>query len=568
MKLTEEQKKLLASLLRKNKSEQGLSDSEKATMEAMKGVASLEKIELDDSFLEKYGSEDASITDEDLKRLISEEVSKSIKENGADTKSIVDAVIKAMGEKKDGSIDESLISTAVTKALSEQKITITDEQMKHISEALNKNKGLTNDQIDEKIKKGIEEGLKNFRKDSTVMFPGDNSKGFSAPISGRHGNLTVAKKQLLNICLQGMTDDALAINKSVRPKNMDDGISEEILTQAKSFGERFLDGFMSGRKEAMVTVDGHIFPADLSSTLQYRLYLDSQLAAALAPNEIQMPTNPYTLPIGTTRVKFRKGKEAPGTTTSDKKGFSDVTLKAEKLIGIAEYSYEYGEDAIIPVLNVLMDDMAAGATESWEDAIINGDKSATHMDADVSGDDDSRTLINGLRKLTLAQAAKTTVDLSVGGYSVKNILKAKTLMGKYGMKVSDLLLTVSTTGLNTLLGLTETLTVDKAGASAARILTGQVPSIFGIPIIVSEAIRPSSASGKITSTAADNTKDSFLLIYRPSMYVGTRRGFMVETEQDKRRQVNYIIASFRRDFQLKESLAEAPSAVYAYNIGD
>jgi len=49
--------------------------------------------------------------------------------------------------------------------------------------------------------------------------------------------------------------------------------------------------------------------------------------------------------------------------------------------------------------------------------------------------------------------------------------------------------------------------------------------------------------------------------------VGVKRGFTVEVEQDKKAQVNYVIASFRRDFIAKETpSATEPLIVAGYNF--
>lgn len=411
---------------------------------------------------------------------------------------------------------------------------------------------------EDQIKKLVEEVVNtNLRNQSKNFYPVDED--INVPLSGHKGNLSVAEYQLLNICkMTGKVIDA----KNV-PTDINDGIPESVRKSAEQAGAKFVQSLRMGRKDVFTTGDGHIFPSDLSSTLLYRLYLESQLAAALISQEIPMPTDPYTLPIATTRIKYRKGSEAPATTNADKIGLSDVTLKTAKLIGITDFSYEAAEDSIIPVLPMLMDDLAKGAVESLENAIINGDTATTHQDEDTTAADDAAKLFDGLRKFALAQAS-CKVDMATGGISAASILKMKASMGKYGLRPSDLLLVVSASGYNTMLGLDETLTVDKAGPGVARILTGVVPSIYNIPIIVSEAIKATNASGVVDATDTNNIKDSLLLLYKPSLILGSRRGFTVESEVDKKRQVNSLIASFRRDFKLKEPLSSAPTVILGY----
>ncbi len=96
-------------------------------------------------------------------------------------------------------------------------------------------------------------------------------------------------------------------------------------------------------------------------------------------------------------------------------------------------------------------------------------------------------------------------------------------------------------------------------------MTGTADSIFGIRIVTSSQIREDlNASGVYDGTTV--TKGSLLLVHKPSWLVGSRRGFTVEVETFKKRQINSVIASFRRAFTPKETPSVAlPSVVLGYN---
>ena len=547
--LTEEQKKRLAALHIKDAA--ALTEQEQKELAALTTMAEVDGLSIDDAFMAQYGpTEDRPLTGDELKKHISDAVTEGLKHysGNMDVSRLAEEITKSLNIPDTGKgIAPEDLKSAVASALSAEAI-IESLQSK-----------LPTVPGEDQIKKLVEEVVNaNLRNQSKNFYPVDED--INVPLSGHKGNLSVAEYQLLNICkMTGKVIDAKNI-----PTDINDGIPESIRKSAEQAGARFVQSLRMGRKDVFTTDDGHIFPSDLSSTLLYRLYLESQLAAALISQEIPMPTDPYTLPIATTRIKYRKGSEAPTTTTTaDKIGLSDVTLKTAKLIGITDFSYEAAEDSIIPVLPMLMDDLAKGAVESLENAIINGDTAPTHQDGDITAADDAARLFDGLRKFALAQAS-CKVDMATGGISAASILKMKASMGKYGLRPSDLLLVVSASGYNTMLGLDETLTVDKAGPGVARILTGVVPSIYNIPIIVSEAIKATNTSGVVDATDADNIKDSLLLLYKPSLILGSRRGFTVESEVDKKRQVNSLIASFRRDFKLKEPLSSAPTVILGY----
>lgn len=544
--LTEEQKKRLAALHIKDAA--ALTEQEQKELAALTTMAEVDGLSIDDAFMAQYGpTEDRPLTGDELKKHISDAVTEGLKHysGNMDVSKLAEEITKSLNIPDTGKgIAPEDLKSAVASALSAEAI-IESLQSK-----------LPTVPGEDQIKKLVEEVVNaNLRNQSKNFYPVDED--INVPLSGHKGNLSVAEYQLLNICkMTGKVIDAKNI-----PTDINDGIPESIRKSAEQAGAKFVQSLRMGRKDVFTTGDRHIFPSDLSSTLLYRLYLESQLAAALISQEIPMPTDPYTLPIATTRIKYRKGSEAPATTTADKIGLSDVTLKTEKLIGITDFSYEAAENSIIPVLPMLMDDLAKGAVESLENAIINGDTAETHQDKDITAADDAAKLFNGLRKFALAQPS-CKVDMATGGISAASILKMKASMGKYGLRPSDLLLVVSASGYNTMLGLDETLTVDKAGPGAARILTGVVPSIYNIPIIVSEAIKATNISGIVDAT--NNIKDSLLLLYKPSLILGSRRGFTVESEVDKKRQVNSLIASFRRDFKLKEPLSNAPTVILGY----
>lgn len=546
--LTEEQKKRLAALHIKDAA--ALTEQEQKELAALATMAEVDGLSIDDAFMAQYGpAEDRPLTGDELKKHISDAVTEGLKHysGNMDVSRLAGEITKSLNIPDTGKgIAPEDLKSAVASALSAEAI-IESLQSK-----------LPTVPGEDQIKKLVEEVVNaNLRNQSKNFYPVDED--INVPLSGHKGNLSVAEYQLLNICkMTGKVIDA----KNV-PTDINDGIPESVRKSAEQAGAKFVQSLRMGRKDVFTTGDGHIFPSDLSSTLLYRLYLESQLAAALISQEIPMPTDPYTLPVATTRIKYRKGSEAPATTTADKTGLSDVTLKTAKLIGITDFSYEAAEDSIIPVLPMLMDDLAKGAVESLENAIINGDTAETHQDKDITAADDAAKLFDGLRKFALAQAS-CKVDMATGGISAASILKMKASMGKYGLRPSDLLLVVSASGYNTMLGLDETLTVDKAGPGAARILTGAVPSIYNIPIIVSEAIKATNTSGVVDATNTNNIKDSLLLLYKPSLILGSRRGFTVESEVDKKRQVNSLIASFRRDFKLKEPLSSAPTVILGY----
>ena len=548
MKLTNAQRKRLAVLLGKTALQ--MSADEVSELATLKALAAEDKVTLDEAFVKEAlaleDDGDTALTADQLKGMVASALADTLASKGIDQ----DAIIKAVEDANKGHVKLADIQNAVKTALAAftpaNTATETADAIKAaVAEA---QKGaLTADQLASAFERALTSAG---RVSAKNVFPTDGA-GDTDLVAHRAGNLTVAGKELLNVCL-GLPQQ--------------NGIDAKLFTRATARGSKMLDGV---RTKTLTTggagAGAELIPSDLSSELQMRLYLESALAAAMIGQEINMPTDVYKMPLKTTRTAFRKGSEAPGSDpASSEPGTGLVTLDAQKLIGIADYSYEADEDAIIPILPMLQDDLASGAADALEDAIINGDVTATHQDTDSQGTTLPVRLFSGLRKYALA--GSSTTSWTSGNVTAANILAALKGMGKYGIRRSELLLVCGPRGYNDLVGLTETLTVEKVGnPNLARILTGAAGVVFGVPIIVSERNREDLNTTGVNGASA-NTFGSMLFIHKPSWYLGVRRGFTVETDADKKKQVKSVIASFRRAFVPRETpSATVPSVRLAFN---
>jgi hypothetical protein len=120
-------------------------------------------------------------------------------------------------------------------------------------------------------------------------------------------------------------------------------------------------------------------------------------------------------------------------------------------------------------------------------------------------------------------------------------------MGAYGLNPRDLALIVSIKDYNALLVQDEISRADSFG-SGYTFGSGTLSQIFGIDVVPSARMRTDLTAGGVNAAAA-STLGAAALIHVPSWFVGVKRGFTVETDQDKVAQVNQVIASFRRDFK-------------------
>lgn len=307
-------------------------------------------------------------------------------------------------------------------------------------------------------------------------------------------------------------------------------------------------------------------PRELSGDLIRRVNLQLKVAGLF--RMIPMPTQPFDLPaVGVTRQ--RTGSHAQQTADTGQTKFKAltpntraVTLTAIKLAARVLVSKEAEEDAIIAILPWIRDEIVEYLAADWEDTILNGDTTATHMDSDTTASDDPRKQLLGLRKLTPA-GAKT--DVGGGVMTVAALRANRKKMKKYAVDPNKLAHITSSSGIIDLLSDPSVITLDKMGPQAT-ILAGQLASVDGSPIIVSEYVRLDlNATGVFDGTTT--TKTETLTVHTGAFIQGERRGITTQylTELYAESDQDAMVASFRRAFSPLYPLATEPTVALAYN---
>lgn len=373
--------------------------------------------------------------------------------------------------------------------------------------------------------------------------PGDaNRSQIEIPLGWTKGNLPVHAKQLLNVIMK---------------RHMNDGIDAADMTKAIAFGDNLLLGRRMG-KALTSTGSGtgdELVPTDMSSEIQRRLYLKSDLASAMAAFEIDMPTDPFQLPMTTTLpTMYLEAVENTAATGSDI-GTAAPTLDAKTLMGMVQFSYELSEDAIVPVLPIIQDRMAEAAAQTVEDILLNGDTTATHMDTDYQTVAKHRARAwKGIRRLSLGVAG-CYKDISSGGFTAANVSATLSQMGKYGVNASDVLFVIGTKTYHLLRNWDEFKTFDKAGDRATLFNGNRVMTVWGMPLIVSNFCREDVDDTGVNG-ASGNTYYVFSLLYRPNFMLGRRREFTIKVKDEITTPTWSVVFSMRKAF----TPMETPSA--------
>jgi HK97 family phage major capsid protein len=383
------------------------------------------------------------------------------------------------------------------------------------------------------------------------------------PFGDSKESLTVAQKQLHNVLLH---------------KHVNEGIPESSLKTAEARGSQRLSRIMNRKisGKALDTGsgnDGTHFSrvnVDLASELQERLYAESLLANKLTSVEINMPTNPFKLPVATSRPNFRlQAENAATATTASDVGTANVTLDTFKLVGISDYSYEVDEDSVLAILPIITQQLSSSAADAFEAAIINGSKAGTHFD----GDTDTalgvtatlpEAAVEGLVQKALTGAE--VVENTAGAFSTDKIGKMRGKMGVYGLRPQDLALIVSIQDYNALV-VHEDIAQARMWGEGNSLRNGNADQVFGIDVIPSGQMRDDVDATGVQNGGNDDTFGRSVLMHVPSFVVGVRRGFTVEVDRDMKRQVNSVIASFRRDFQSIGTVGGAAGEVTSMSLG-
>ena len=287
--------------------------------------------------------------------------------------------------------------------------------------------------------------------------------------------------------------------------------------------------------------------------------------AALFPR-INIPTNPWKMPIaGADATAYRVAE--PTTDTESKisastPGTVAATFDAEIFGARSLWSKSLDMDSIVAILPYATSQFVAAFVGAEETAIINGDTDGTHQDSDIGASTTvAQTAWDGLRKKAIAQSVATATTCTA-----LNLGVVRKALGKWGVDPTELAFIIGVSNAHALLADTNLLTVDKMGAQAT-ILNGQIGSVFGVPVIVSEHVRENvNASGVYDGITA--TKTTMLCVRRSEFAIGQRSALNIEVNDSLYGETyqRVLYGFMREDFQHVGSAATNDDVAIAYNV--
>jgi HK97 family phage major capsid protein len=339
-----------------------------------------------------------------------------------------------------------------------------------------------------------------------------------------------------------------------------------------NFRKMFVDKGSDFAKALDSTTAGGVdewVPTELSPNLVEKIRLQLKVAALF--QTVQMPSNPYQLPVEIGDFDSFLQPENTGDTgqtiipvgdTSNISANATFTAKGHMTRVLA--SKEASEDSIIPILPLIERKIVQALANGREDIFLNGDNTGSHMDSDTAGGSSQarRKLTKGLR--ALAYLNSYTRDLST--LSLNNLLDMIGDMGVYGVSAANTAWITSISGMIALAKIEQLQTLDKVGAGAV-VLNGQVGTCLGRPVIVSEFQRNDLDTTGIY--AASSAKTTIILANRDAIALGekSRPTTQLLTELYAVYNQNALLATERIDIQSLFPIASSRVVNLGINVG-
>jgi len=255
----------------------------------------------------------------------------------------------------------------------------------------------------------------------------------------------------------------------------------------------------------------------------------SQIAETTAKHTAQIPSTP-----------------APSSGTTTK-----VTFTAWKMGLFMAMSGEWIEDSSVDSLMYAREEIAQAYADGEEKSLVNGDTAGTHMDTDTNAG--ASTLVEkqvlGLRAKALDDSK--TVDAGGNDLTDDDLITCRGVIGKYGVRPSEIAYLVSPMGHTDLLKDTDLKTMYAIGALASSV-RGAVTSVGGVPVMVSEHVREDVNNTGVNG-ASGNTFTTANVFNHRRMGIGDRRAVTLEPVRNAFYDTNWLVVMGRWDFQIFET---------------
>ncbi len=267
-------------------------------------------------------------------------------------------------------------------------------------------------------------------------------------------------------------------------------------------------------------------------------------------SDLSMPSDPFRMPTQTAKPMASIVAEGAAPTSTSHGAGKMTTAQRDISTTIFKYFLDFtdeaDEDSIIPLIPLIRKWIVEAMVRGEETAIINGDTSATHQDSDThaASAEAPEKAWDGLRQLGSANFFNST---NPNPFTVTSLRNTRALLGLEIKAIpTDLVWITSPLGVLNMIQMAEVLTIDKFGSNAT-ILSGQIGSVDGSPIIVSEHVREDLNATGVYDGVTTNLTEA-IIVHKPSFIRGHRRNVRVEADKNIKTSVQTMVSSMRKGF--------------------
>jgi len=357
-----------------------------------------------------------------------------------------------------------------------------------------------------------------------------NQKSFADTLKAREDEIEALREEIKQVVASRtksfsynkVTD---GMNPDTR-KSVNDAVLLGIVTQKGTFGTKFGESVKAVNDSSSIEVSSEAYETVFSTDL----IRDIQAELVIAPlfRDITMTSANLTIPVNPDRknASWVSGT-AYGTDASTGSeitaALSEITLKTMKLAAKSYITDETSEDAIIPLLPLIRQHLVESHANEIDRAFLLG-----------NGTTEPKGLVP---RATAAEASSDTNKAGNIPITAKMILKARKKMKLYGLNVRDVTLVVSTEAYYALIEDDAWADVNLVGGAATK-LSGQVGSIYGMPVLVSDHFEAPGLS-----------KAYAVLVNTKNFLVPTQRTVTVRTDFDVEKDRRVIVATQRLNLE-------------------
>ena len=435
------------------------------------------------------------------------------------------------------------------------KIAMKQAEQKAAEEAEEKAKeaqALEVEKISTSIKSGIQTGVEKLEADMKADFEAAKEAEVSA----------VIKKYESDLAEKGAELEAMRNSKRDFSKGTP-GIDGRKALEAKVMGAITGKGWDTAQGRNVMEKAGVDFGTlstsgnlDIVVSTQFEKEVEAETKVAGLFQEIQVASGTTIMPFsaeanaaGFVGPDFDIGVANNRIDNGSTNGQFDVTnnvLKAYRLAAGTFIDNDVDEQALVGFLPMLTSALSRSHARAFDTAVLYGNGNGIKGLAGGTGTEKSSGLLSGTTTVTAQLDGTPALTSSM-------LLSARADMGKYGLNPGDLAYIVSVDAYYDLMEDDAFLTVDKAGSDFAANINGQLGTLFGSPVIVSDILAPGDAG--VPAVCVNTTR-----------YVVPRlRGVSIETDYQVSNQRNILVASQSLGFNGLEGTSGAQSLVYTAN---